>query len=387
MNLMVWQLPHPEQLNHLPHSEQEKVLQKAWLMFTEGDFQQRWEVAKLLPQFGASAIAPLKSLLEAEQANLDLRCEAAAILSKINQPEAVFALTTVLKTETDVEVVTACLNALVNTGTDSIPFLIEALADSRKRLPAVEALAYLRKPETITPLLQVIEDEQWEVRVTAIEALSSFRDPRIIPALINALSDVQAMVRKEAVVALGVRGSNFDHEAVVNALRPRLYDLNLEVCRQSAIALGRINTPSALDGLRDCLQSSLTPAPLKQQLVIVLSQHESEENLSVLKAALWQESFSITQEIIAKLGRWQQSHLKKPIVEALTVYFYDHQFARDNIVLKQTLATALGNLGIADGKNLLLALAEDESRVVRLHAQVALKKLPETSKSMKLNSL
>jgi len=387
MNLMLWQLPHPEQVNHLPHCEQEKVLQKVWLMFTEGDFQQRWEVAKLLPRFGTSAIAPLKSLLETEQANLDLRCEAAVVLSKINLPEAIFALTTVLKTETDLEVVTACIHALVNTGTDAIPFLIEALADPTRRLAAVEALAYLRKPETITPLLQVIEDEQWEVRVAAIEALSSFRDPKMIPALINALADPKAMVRKEAVIALGVRGCDSNQEAVVNALRARLYDLNLEVCQQSAIALGRISTPSALDGLRECLQSSITPSPLKQQLVVALSQHESEENLTVLKTALWQESLSITQEIIAKLGRWQQSHFKNSIVAALTAYFDDHQLARDSIVLKQTLATALGNLRIADGKTLLLAFMEDESRVVQLHAQVALKKLPEASNSMKLNSL
>lgn len=360
----------------LPPAQKQKALQMVWEAFTTGEFQDRWELAKWLPKFGDSAIAPLTALLEDETANLDLRCEAAEILSNFQTPHAIFALTEVLQAEEESEVITACANALAKNGKVAIPTLTDALANPETRLPAVQALAYLRKPEIITPLLNVAHDPQPEVRITVIEALSSFRDSRVVEALIEALADTNPEVRKEAVIGLAVRGNAHHPESVVSALVPLLYDINLEVCSHCAIALGKLGTDSAINALRDCLHSSATPPSLKQQIVRGLGHTETQQTLSVLATNLRDQSPSIVQEIIAVFGRWKTPESKATVAETLIEFFHDNIQTPLNDSIKQTLAVALGNLGMPAGKYVLSHLAEEETTIVQLHAQAALKKLP-----------
>jgi HEAT repeat protein len=358
----------------LPPAEKQEALNMVWEAFIAGEFHDRWELAKWLPKFGESAIAPLTELLEDETAHLDLRCEAAEILSKFQTPHAIFALTEVLQTEEESEVITACANALAKNGKVASPTLTDALANPETRLPAVQALAYLRKPETIAPLLSVVNDPQPEIRLSVIEALSTFRDSRVVEALMEALSDTNAQVRKEAVIGLGVRGNDDNPEPVVSALVPLLYDINLEVCSHCAIALGKLGTQSAIDALRDCLHSSATPSSLKQQIVRGLSHTETSQTLSILASNLQDQPPSIIQEIIAVFGRWKTSELHASVADTLIAFFHHHAQLNDSI--KQTLAVALGNLGIPSGKSVLSHLAQDETAMVQLHAQAALKKLP-----------
>ena len=365
-----------KKLIDLPPDQKQEALDLAWEAFTTGDFQQRWEVAKFLPKFGESAIAPLVQLLEDETANVDLRCEAAAILSKFNARNAIFALTNVLESESPTEVITACANALANNGKTAIPTLTNALRDSHTRLAAVQALAYIRQPETIDPLLTVLNDPQTQVRITAIEALSSFRHPQINKALMTALQDVNATVRKEAVLGLGVRGRENNADAIIEALTPLLYDLDLEVCSSCAIALGKLGTTTAITALEQCLHSSFTPTALKQQIVRGLSHTENEHTLSVLASNLQQQPSSIIQEIIAVLGRWKNPAFKASVAKTLIKFFQEDASITTHQTIKQTLAVALGNLGTQSGKDLLWELTQDETPMVQLHAQAALKKLP-----------
>src|SRR3712207_8445144 len=53
----------------------EQVLNLALDVLDAGDFQERWEVAKVFPKLGAIAIAPLLEILEDEDADLELRSE------------------------------------------------------------------------------------------------------------------------------------------------------------------------------------------------------------------------------------------------------------------------------------------------------------------------
>jgi len=358
----------------LPPAKKQEAWNVVWDAFLTGEFRERWEVAKWLPKFGESAIAPLTDLLQDETANVDLRCEAASILSQFQIPNALFALTEVLKTDNDWEVVTACTTALAKQGSVAIPSLTEALADPDTREAAVQALAYLRQPETIPPLLRVINDPQPGIRMTVIEAVSSFRDPRVVQALIEALQDTDPNVRKEAVIGLGVRGNDTDPEPVVSALRPLLYDINLEVCSHCAIALGKLGTASAVTALSDCLHSTATPPTVKQEIVRGLSYTETQQTLSVLATNLRNQPPSIVQEIIAVFGRWKTPNLNPSVAETLIEFFHDNAQLNDSI--KQTLAVALGNLAMPSAKSVLSDLAQDQTTMVQLHAQAALKKLP-----------
>ena len=360
----------------LPPDEKEDAFNQVWEAFITGEFQERWEVAKYIPKFGERAIEPLTILLQDETADLDLRCEAASLLSQFQQPHAIFSLTEVLNTDTELEVITACANGLAKSGKMVIPILNEALNHSESRLAAVQALTALRDPEIITPLLSVLDDEQAVIRSRAIEALSRFRDHRIIPTLIQALSDTNAKVRQEAVIGLGVRGNDHHPDEVVKALIPLLYDFNLDVCSHCAIALGRLTTSQAITALQQCLESSVTPLPLQKQIIRAISHRETEETLSPLISNLQKQSSTLQEEIITIFGRWQNNQHKKTIVDTLLKFFRENPSAQTNNRLKQTLAQALGNLGILKGKNLLWELCQDEASIVQLHAQAALKKLP-----------
>jgi len=358
----------------LSPEEKQKAFNRAWEVFTTGEFHQRWEVAKFLPKFGDYAIAPLSELLEDDGADIDIRCEAAEILAKFQHSDAIFALTEVLKSDTDPEVITACANGLAQNGNVAIPTLTEALDNPETRLAAVQALAYIRRGETIDPLLSVVDDPQPEIRTAAIEALSSFRASPILNVLIQALQDTHPSVRKEAVIALGVRGDS-DPETVVPALHPLLYDINSEICGYCAIALGRIGTAQAINLLYDCLQSSATPIPLRQQLVQGISYWETQQSLTVLARSLREQPIPVLQTIIDVLGRWKTTESKPVVAQQLMDGFQENPQLQTNPSLKQTLAMAMGNLGVSCVKNFLSELAQDETPIVQLHAQSALKKL------------
>ena len=360
----------------LPPEDKEEAFNRVWEAFITGEFEERWEIAKYIPKFGERSIEPLTTLLQDETADLDLRCEAASLLSKFHQPHAIFSLTEVLNTDTESEVITACANALAKSGKTVIPTLNEALNNPETRLAAVQALTTLSEPETITPLLSVVDDNQTVIRSRAIEALSRFRDHRIIPTLIEALSDTNAEVRQEAVIGLGVRGNDDDPNVVVKALIPLLYDFNFDVCSHCAIALGRLKTSQAITALNQCLQSSVTPLPLQKQIIRAISYQETEETLSLLISNLQKQSLTLQEEIITILGRWQTDQHKSLIVDALRKFFEETPSVPTNNRLKQSLAQTLGNLKQPQAKNLLWELCHDEASIVQLHAQAALKKLP-----------
>lgn len=360
----------------LPPSEKEEAFKWVWEAFTEGEFRERWEIAKFLPKFGERAIAPLTEILEDANADIDLRCEAASILSQFQTPDAIFSLTRLLKTETDSEVIAACTQGLSKQGKVAIPTLTESLNQPQMRQAAVEALAYLRHPETIDPLLTVVNDAEAEVRKIAIEALSSFRDSRIVEALIAALQDTDSSVRKESVIALGVRGNDDDPHLVVETLSPLLGDINVEVGSHCAIALGRIGTPKALNALDQSLNHSLTPDSLKKSIIQGLSHHETPQNLARLTKNLQQQPLAMVQEILTILGRWKTEEHKPEIVETLSLVYQQTPTWQQETSLKQALAVAIGNLGIAKGRDILQQLIQDETPIVKLHAQAALKKLP-----------
>ena len=372
------QLPLSEDgkgLIELPPSEKEEAFQWVWERFICGEFRERWEIAKFLPKFGERAIAPLTELIENPNADLDLRCEAVAILSQFQTPAAIFSLTNVLKTDTDTEIIEACAHGLSKQGKIAIPTLKEALNQPQTRLAAVEALAYLRQPETIDPLLTVVNDEDSQIRRIAIEALSSFRDTRIVEALIAALQDTDSRVRKESVIALGVRGNDYDPHAVAEALLPLLSDINWEVGSHCAIALGRIGTPNALNALNHYLNESLTPDLLKKSIIQGLSYHETPQSLSVITQNLEKQPLIIVKEIISILGRWKTEDHKPEIVRTLTTIYSQTPTWQEETSLKQALAVAMGNLGIREGKEILQKLIQDQTPIVKLHAQAALKKL------------
>lgn len=289
----------------------------------------------------------------------------------MNHPTCAIALANLLRNAEDEELSMMASQALANLGTAAIEALRELLQVEESRLLVVQALSQIRRFEIVEPLLEVVNDPSPEIRTIAIEALGSFHDEQILSVLVAALKDTAPSVRKEAAIAIGLRTSQFK---LVEQLKPLLYDLNIEVCQQAAIALGRMGTDTSADELFKVLQSPLTPVILKLTLVRSLSWMETAPSLNYLQEGLESQEGEVCQEIVTVLGRIETSGLRKKATQILIKFFSSESTIVRQTPIKQALVMSLGELGQPEAIELLQKLAEDEDKIVRLHAIAALKK-------------
>ena len=352
----------------------EEILSLALEVLYSGDFRERWEVAKVLPKFGSCAITPLISILEDEDAEIEERWFAGRILGEFDDPAVVTALVESLKTADDEELTVAAAAALANIGSPAVEALTGLLADPNTRLLAVRSLAQIRRSETIAPLMGVVEDPEATIRAAAIEALGSFHDSRVPPILIKALKDTAAQVRKEAVIGLGMRSDLLPKLDLVTHVRSLLFDFNLEVCQQAAIALGRLGTEEAAAALYGVLLSPHTPIRLKVDIVRSLPQ--TATSLEHLQKALSIESPELWQEIIMVLGRVEEPKLVPLAAKILQSALDIGSPTAQNPKVKQAMAMTWGHLGDPLAIKPLIELLADPDAGIRLHCIAALKKFP-----------
>ena len=343
-----------------------------------GDFQDRWEIAKVLPNLGNGAIAPLIAVLEDADADTEPRWFAARILGNFDRPEVIQALVELVK-NSDEELSQIAAETLGNFGPTAIESLATLLLQEDSRQFATAALAQIRRTETIPPLLSVVADSQVAVRAAAIEALSSFHDSRIPPVLVAALKDPATAVRKEAVRALGVRAYLDAELDLVNLLKPLLSDIRLEVCKLAAIAIGRVKTDAAAVALFELLRSPTTPVELQIETARALSWSETAVALEYLQQTLIAElantNYPICQEIITVLGRVEKPELKAKAVEIMLDLLESNHPAVQSAAIKQSLALGLGQLGDSRALDVLIQLLADADNSIRLHCTAALKQL------------
>ncbi|MBW4442458.1 MAG: HEAT repeat domain-containing protein [Plectolyngbya sp. WJT66-NPBG17] len=346
------------------------LLNLAMQVLKSGSFQERWEIAKLFPNFGIDPIAPLIELLNDEDAEPEAQWFAVRILGNFNHPRVIEALIELLKTSQSNDLNSMAVSVLASMGKPAISMLETLLVQDSTRLLATQALGQIRRSETVPLLMQVIHDPDVQIRAIAIEALSSFHSAEITNVLIEALQDLAVRVRFAAVAGLGSRQEQTN---LVAYLRPLLLDLNLEVCRQSAIALGRLGTSQASTALYDALRSPHTPESLAIELVRALGWIGLPEALNNLEAALLQLplSESVQLEIIQTLGRVEAIILKFQATEILLSVLPLLQ----SVATRQAIALSLGQLGNVEAMNSLVALLADSDEGVRFHAISALKTL------------
>ncbi|MEH2379551.1 MAG: HEAT repeat domain-containing protein [Nostoc sp.] len=362
---------HPEIVKN-----REYLLTLALSMLEMGDFQQRWEITKVLTNLGNIAIPPLTDILEDEDAEEELRWYAARTLGEFQHPEAIASLVELLKTDEDEELKAIAATALGQMGTVAIATLSELLLDEDTRLLAVRSLYCIRQPETITPLLSVVQDPQAAIRAAAIEALSSFHDERVPPVLLNAVDDIAATVRRAAVLGLSFRPDLRQALDLVTRLQPKLYDFNLEVCCAAAVSLSRMGSDDAAKYLFDLLISPQTPIKLQLETIRALSWVGTPRSLEYLQTAFHQStSETLWQEIVKVLGRVQKPQLTTPAAEILLQILPSQHPATEIANVKSAIALSLGQLGKMQAIEPLISLLADSNASVRLHAIAALKNL------------
>ncbi len=354
------------------------VLKLALEVLESGEFQEKWEIAKIFRSLGKTAIAPLIEVLQNQDADLDTRWFAVRILGDFGDPAVITALVEVLKNNDNEELATMVGTTLTNFGITALSPLVNFLKSEDTRLIATQAIAHIRHPETIEPLLTIIKDQHHLVRATAIEALSSFPDQRIPPRLLEALKDPAAIVRKEAIIGLSVRKDLLLELDLVNQIAPLLKDLNLEVCQQAAIALGRFGTNSSVTELFDVLIATSTPDSLRIDTIRTLGWMGTTTAIEYLEKALFLDIAldpNLCEEIIAVLGRVTEPDLQPKIVDILLNFINSGSILLPDVKIQLAIALGLGQLGDPRGIESLIELLGASDARVRLHTIAALKKI------------
>ena len=362
-------------LENIDRETIEQIIHLALSSLIQGDFEQKWHIAKIFPLIEAPAILPLIAITEDETIDTETKWFVARILGNFKKPEAVVALAKLLQNTKEADLIAICAKSLAAIGTPAIAVLTELLNKPEYRLVAAKSLAHIRLTSVLPTLLKLAKDKNPEIRLLAIEALGSFRDRQIIAVLVKALKDTHSAIRKEAVIALGF-GANFNTEwDLVSCLQPVLYDLNQDVCRQAAISLGRIGNKSAIIALDKSLRSPKTPLSLKIYLVKALAWSENTLALDCLQEAIHREDILVCQEIIVILGRISSSHLQSRAIAILQSFWHSTPSQSLDFESKKALAMAFGELHAIEAKDILEQLTLDEHKMVKLHAIASLKKL------------
>lgn len=364
-----------------------------------GDFQSRWDAAKMIPSYGEAAIPPLIELLqneadEDEDGDWELRWFLARILGQFNHPAAISALINILLSTDDPEIAAMTATTLATFGPTAVPALTELLSRSSTRLIAVQALAQVQHPAVIPALLDVVNDLAPAVRSAAIEALSHFHDDSIMAVLQTALHDKTAAVRRAAAIALGLQADWRNPAELTQMLSPLLWDLDPEVCRQAAIALGRVGTEEAIAVLAQVFQSAHTPLALKIEIVRALAWIDTAAALAPLKQYLDAEASSISsgplvleREMITLLGRVESPEARRLAVDLLLhLLNTKHPLAQTSLG-KQQIALSLGQLQDACAIEALIHLLADSDLSVQLHTLSALKQFAAQGAYQRLQTL
>ncbi len=352
-----------------------QVIELALKVLTAGDFQQKWHIAKLFPLMGQDVIPSLTALASQNQADSEIKWFVASILGNFKTQVSVIALTKILQTTEEPDLIAISAKSLTQIGDLAVDTLITLLEKPPHRLIAAKSLAHIRLASALPSLCNLVKDDNPEIRLLAIEALGSFHSPKVTQLLLQALQDTSSSVRKEAVTALGFCQDIEDRTKIIEQLEPLLYDLNLDVCRQTTIALSRMKSESASRALNKALQSEQVPLVLKVDIIKALAWSEVSLALEYLEAACKRENKIICQEIITVLGRISTTELKPKAIAILKNFWRSSNPTTIDFASKKALATALGELQAVTAQNILQQLAQDANRTIQLHALSSLKKI------------
>ncbi len=371
-----------DQINH-----NQLVRDLAFQVLLNGDFDHQWQIAKIIPRLGEIAVSPLLDLLDDPDLDLEDRWVIARILGDFSQPQVITALIGIISHHEDAELTAIATTALTKIGVPAIAALTNLLPTA-DRSSAITILAQIRHSHTIEPLLQVSNDPDSQLRALVIEALGSFHDLRIPTLLLAKLTDPAATVRKAAVIALSLRSDRSAELNLSQHLRPLLFDLNLAVCQATALGLARLadnqsEDQSIITMLTEVLRSAQTPTELRSAVVLALGWIGTKPAIDSLISALSLDQLGLDQHqilaVISAIGKTDRQQIYASQVLANYLEVNNHKSApvltRLTAIVKQEIATVLGNLGNPSIVSNLVQLQADPDDRVRLHALNAISKL------------
>jgi len=282
--------------------------------------------------------------------------------------------------------------ALAAIGAPAMPHLLEMLNDEDidVRTKAVETLGVIGDTSAAAPLIELLSDKSKEVKIrsVAIEALGNL-GPVALEPLVEALTDLNVAIRRRAATALGKVGD----PAAVGPLIEALRDKDVYVKDNAALALGIIGDPSAcealVEALRDCVWDAAKAliqigeasiAPLSKALgdhAVAVRARAANALIEIcgvravepLAGALRNESWGVRKSAVDSLLKIDDPSAIEPLIEALNDPYW---------AVRSSAAEALGNIGDPRAIDALRNLLGDPDEIVRTVAKDVVEKLSDS---------
>ncbi|MEM6252071.1 MAG: HEAT repeat domain-containing protein [Cyanobacteria bacterium P01_D01_bin.156] len=374
-----------------------------WQLFRAGDFGEKWNSSKLIVKEGKRAIAPLLKILEDPTADAETHWFTIRTLGNFPEPQVIAAIAAQIgpnpqysqrTAEQTTELSNFAIETLAAMGPPAIEVLTQLLNAPPQRLLAAKALNQIRSTGVIPAMIAIAEDEDAKVRYYAIDALGSFHNPLITPVLIKAIKDPSASVRKATVMALGRRPDLQTTFDLSQKLEPLLWDIDISVCCQTALALGRLGAGDMVSTLQQVLLSDNTPKVLCLDIIRALawyceiptlSNPTSQQAYSTLSQALRHFSaienslITLTEErqqilvaIVRVFGELNHSSMANAAIQCLIDFL---QVPPDSLPVIQATIMALADLAQPQAFEPLLPFLNHREEAVPMHTIAALKRL------------
>lgn len=271
----------------------------------------------------SNAVPGLIGILENKTGDIDLREAAANALCEIRDPSAVPALIDALIDDPEMYVRLTAAKGLGLIGDPAaVPPLVDTMLNVRWHLlrrAAVWALGEIGEVTILADLLDALNDDDeqvrreaalvtikiwkphalkealwhrdWRVREAAVWAYGQAKYVGVVPDLVELLYDEERNVRLSVVKALGHIG---DHQAVPELLQCIQIERDDQVLLLCINALGIINSAEAVDTLTDCLFIKGDDS-IREAAAIALGKIGHHSALDKLRLSLDHDPSSIVQ--------------------------------------------------------------------------------------------
>lgn len=342
-----------------------------------GSFQDRWEVAKLLPTYGEAVLPRFLELLQDEESDGELRWFVTRMLAEMPGQSTISALLRLVNRTADVELARAATVALGHCGAPGIEALVSLLPSPEHRLIATQTLAHSGHPVSLPALLDLARHEAPTLRALAVEGLGLFADPLAAQGLLQALGDSAAVVRRQAALALAAVVTLIAPQVCLEGLRPLLADPHLSVAQAAAQTLGRLPSPLAIAALAPLLTTPNTPEPLQKTALQALGWCPSQAVLELWRD-LWPQATPARRlDLIAALEGWTDPAWTGPVGDRLRAWLIGlgQPDPDPSLPQKRAIVLALGRLQVAQAAPLLRSLCHHPDPSLALHASAALRLL------------
>jgi HEAT repeat protein len=324
------------------------------------DPQERKHAIEILAQLDHPLA--LQALINALQHPLaDVRIAAALVQGKLHELRAIPGLIEALRV-TDKSVYSAAQENLIEIGDSSINELLEVLKDedAEVRCRATEVLGNIGHPSALSGLMEALKDEDEQVRGKAAWALGKIRSPIAISALLETFNDVED-VWKETIWALGEIGDATTAPYLIELLHNEKLKWSLQ--GDIAKALGKLGE----DAIPDLIEAmSDGDASVREGAAKALGIIGATTAVPFLIDALRDENWLVRGKAAEALGKIGDSRAVPALIEAV------HNDDDEIFSLRDYGVVALGELKDSAAIPILLEALYDTSINVRSGAAWAL---------------